>query len=231
MFDCYMSASEIADEELRDIVRHQLARCSAQPGIDGRLSWGATDVGRVISRMIQTCSCEAGAGPSGGPLPYGPSAPKNLPARKAKTWVDTVDRLTWLLSATERTNFGPPQRSLGPSSAQRGMRLAPPPSNQKQTTRTRLIPQVGRRGRRRYVTSTCSTSTIVTPLSARLRNTPTTELASAGRRPAMTSSNSTTAALAGEPVLFVCGSRRGWSLAPLDERPRTRCALPSTFGD
>lgn len=53
MFDCYMSASEIADEELRDIVRHQLARYSVQPGIDGRLSWGATDVGRTISRMIQ----------------------------------------------------------------------------------------------------------------------------------------------------------------------------------
>jgi hypothetical protein len=54
MFDCYMSVSEIADEELRHIVRHQLARGSVQPGIDGRLSWGATDVGRVISRMIQT---------------------------------------------------------------------------------------------------------------------------------------------------------------------------------
>ncbi|BCA07767.1 hypothetical protein [Bradyrhizobium diazoefficiens] len=54
MFDCYMSASEIADEELRDIVRHQLARYNVQPGIDGRLSWGATDVGRTISRMIQT---------------------------------------------------------------------------------------------------------------------------------------------------------------------------------
>ena len=54
MFDCYMSASEIADEELRDIVRHQLARYSVQPGIDGRLSWGATDVGRIVSRMIQT---------------------------------------------------------------------------------------------------------------------------------------------------------------------------------
>ncbi|WP_128919585.1 hypothetical protein [Bradyrhizobium nanningense] len=54
MFDCYMSASEIADEELRDIVHHQLAHCSMQPNIDGRLSWGATDAGWIISRMIQT---------------------------------------------------------------------------------------------------------------------------------------------------------------------------------
>jgi hypothetical protein len=54
MFDCYMSASEIADEELKDIVRHQLARYTMQPGSDGRLSWGATEAGRIISRMIQT---------------------------------------------------------------------------------------------------------------------------------------------------------------------------------
>lgn len=53
MFDCYMSASEIADEELRELVRHQLARYAVQPGIDGRLSWGATDVGRAISRQIK----------------------------------------------------------------------------------------------------------------------------------------------------------------------------------
>jgi hypothetical protein len=31
MFDCYMSASEIEDEELRDIVRHQLARYTVKP--------------------------------------------------------------------------------------------------------------------------------------------------------------------------------------------------------
>lgn len=53
MFDCYMSASEIADEELRELVRHQLARYSVEPGIDGRLSWGATDAGRASSRQIK----------------------------------------------------------------------------------------------------------------------------------------------------------------------------------
>src|SRR5258708_6383571 len=45
MFDCYMSASELADDELRELVRNQLARYRVQPGIDGRLSWGATDAG------------------------------------------------------------------------------------------------------------------------------------------------------------------------------------------
>ncbi len=53
MFDCYMSASEIADEELRELVRHQLAQYTVQPGIDGRLSWGATDAGRSISRQLK----------------------------------------------------------------------------------------------------------------------------------------------------------------------------------
>ncbi|SFI95384.1 hypothetical protein [Bradyrhizobium sp. Gha] len=53
MFDCYMSASEIADEELRELVRQKLAMYSVQPGIDGRLSWGATDAGRAISHMIR----------------------------------------------------------------------------------------------------------------------------------------------------------------------------------
>lgn len=53
MFDCYMSASELADEELKDIVRHQLARYIVHPDLDGRLSWGATDNGRTISRLIR----------------------------------------------------------------------------------------------------------------------------------------------------------------------------------
>jgi hypothetical protein len=53
MYDCYMSASEIADDELKEIVRHQLARYSAQSGADGRLSWGATDAGRAITQRIR----------------------------------------------------------------------------------------------------------------------------------------------------------------------------------
>ncbi|UGA44081.1 hypothetical protein HU230_0038680 [Bradyrhizobium quebecense] len=52
MFDCYMSASEIADEELKEIVRHQLARYHSTTGVDGRLSWGVTAVGHTISRQI-----------------------------------------------------------------------------------------------------------------------------------------------------------------------------------
>ena len=53
MFDCYMSASEMADEDLRELVRNRLARYRAQPGIEGRLSWGATDAGRAISQRIK----------------------------------------------------------------------------------------------------------------------------------------------------------------------------------
>lgn len=53
MFDFYMSASEIADEELRELVRNQLARYHAEPGIRGRLSWGVTDAGRAISQRIK----------------------------------------------------------------------------------------------------------------------------------------------------------------------------------
>jgi hypothetical protein len=49
MSDCYMSASEIADDELREIIRKQLARYQLKPGIEGRLSWGVTDAGRTIS--------------------------------------------------------------------------------------------------------------------------------------------------------------------------------------
>lgn len=53
MFDCYMSASELADDELRELVCNQLARYHAQPGIEGRLSWGVTDAGRTISQRIK----------------------------------------------------------------------------------------------------------------------------------------------------------------------------------
>ena len=53
MYDCYMSASEMADDELKEIIRHQLARYYAQPGIDGRLSWGATDAGRAVAQLIR----------------------------------------------------------------------------------------------------------------------------------------------------------------------------------
>ncbi|RXH36635.1 hypothetical protein XH99_06615 [Bradyrhizobium nanningense] len=52
MFDCYMSASEIADEELRELTR-QKAMYSVQPSIDGRLSWGASDAGRAIFHLIR----------------------------------------------------------------------------------------------------------------------------------------------------------------------------------
>lgn len=54
MYDCYMSATELADEELREIVRHGLARYISTTGIHGRLSWGATDVGMAINRRIKT---------------------------------------------------------------------------------------------------------------------------------------------------------------------------------
>jgi hypothetical protein len=53
MLDCYMSASELADDELRELVRNQLARYHVQPGIEGRLSWGVTDAGRAISQRIK----------------------------------------------------------------------------------------------------------------------------------------------------------------------------------
>ena len=38
MYDCYMSASEIADDELRELVRNRLARYHVEPGMQGRLS-------------------------------------------------------------------------------------------------------------------------------------------------------------------------------------------------
>jgi hypothetical protein len=53
MFDCYMSASELADDELRELVSNQLARYHVHLGIDGRLSWGVTDAGRAISQRIK----------------------------------------------------------------------------------------------------------------------------------------------------------------------------------
>lgn len=53
MFDCYMSASEMADDELTELVRHGLARYYATAGIEGRLSWGATDAGSAVSRQIR----------------------------------------------------------------------------------------------------------------------------------------------------------------------------------
>jgi hypothetical protein len=53
MYDCYMSASEIADDELRELVRNRLARYHAELGIQGRLSWGVTDAGRTISQRIK----------------------------------------------------------------------------------------------------------------------------------------------------------------------------------
>ena len=54
MFDCYMSASEMDDEELCELVRNRLARYHAQPGLEGRLTWGVTDAGRAISQRIKT---------------------------------------------------------------------------------------------------------------------------------------------------------------------------------
>jgi hypothetical protein len=53
MYDCYMSASEMADEELKEIIRHGLARYYSQPGIDGRLSWGVADAGLAISQQVR----------------------------------------------------------------------------------------------------------------------------------------------------------------------------------
>jgi hypothetical protein len=53
MYDCYMSASEMADDELKEIIRHRLARYHSQPGVGGRLSWGATDAGAAIAQRIR----------------------------------------------------------------------------------------------------------------------------------------------------------------------------------
>ncbi len=53
MYDCYMSASEIADVELTELIRNQLARYYSQSGISGRLSWGATDAGRTVAQQIR----------------------------------------------------------------------------------------------------------------------------------------------------------------------------------
>jgi hypothetical protein len=49
-----MGASEMADDELKEIIRHQLARYYATAGIEGRLSWGATDAGRAVAQQIKT---------------------------------------------------------------------------------------------------------------------------------------------------------------------------------
>jgi hypothetical protein len=51
MFDWFMSASERADHELYDLIRHQLARCYAHG--DGPLSWGATRAGRHVADSIE----------------------------------------------------------------------------------------------------------------------------------------------------------------------------------
>lgn len=56
MSDCYMSASELGDQEMRDLVGGGLAQYIVQPGIGGRMSWGATDAGRVISHRIRKCA-------------------------------------------------------------------------------------------------------------------------------------------------------------------------------
>ena len=53
MFDCYMSASELGDQEMRDLVGGGLAQYHVQPGAGGRMSWGATDAGRMISHRIR----------------------------------------------------------------------------------------------------------------------------------------------------------------------------------
>ena len=42
MFDCYISASELGDQEMRDLVGDGLAQYHVQPGAGGRMSWGAT---------------------------------------------------------------------------------------------------------------------------------------------------------------------------------------------
>jgi hypothetical protein len=53
MYDCYMSAGKTADDDLKEIIRHQLARYYATAGIEGRLSWGATDAGRAVAQRIR----------------------------------------------------------------------------------------------------------------------------------------------------------------------------------
>ncbi len=53
MFDCYMSASELGDQDMRDLVGNGMAQYYVQPGAGGRMSWGATDVGRAISHQIR----------------------------------------------------------------------------------------------------------------------------------------------------------------------------------
>ncbi len=53
MFDCYMSASELGDQEMRDLVGGGLAQYHVQPGAGGRILWGATDAGRMISHRIR----------------------------------------------------------------------------------------------------------------------------------------------------------------------------------
>ena len=52
MFDSYMSASEAGDDELRELVSHQLARYPMKPG-DVRISWGATDAGMKVPHRIR----------------------------------------------------------------------------------------------------------------------------------------------------------------------------------
>jgi hypothetical protein len=53
MFDCYRSASEIADAELYELIGNQLARRYAQSGIRGLLSWGLADAGLAIAPRIK----------------------------------------------------------------------------------------------------------------------------------------------------------------------------------
>lgn len=52
MFDCNMSASELGDQEMRDLVGNDLARYYVRPGSAGGISWGITDAGRAISHRI-----------------------------------------------------------------------------------------------------------------------------------------------------------------------------------
>jgi len=53
MFDCYMSASEIADEELCELVRNGLAQRRSHGGIGGCPSWGVTTAGWIIANCIK----------------------------------------------------------------------------------------------------------------------------------------------------------------------------------
>lgn len=78
MFDCAMSANELADEELKDIVQHQLARYIVHPDIDG-----ASLVGSNGQRAYHLAHDPAGetlgqcVGRPRTPPPYGTSAPLN----------------------------------------------------------------------------------------------------------------------------------------------------------